>query len=99
VFVVKMDRKSFSPERRVKSRIGRLALFLLNLFGVRREAISFAKLALPSLFLLLLTGQFFSPLFAFISSPMFWQCTLLSLGYIIIMKRERIPTKFFDFPV
>jgi len=99
VSVVKMDRKSFSPERRVKSRIGRLVLFLLNLFSVRRGVISFAKLALPSLFLLFLAGQFFSPLFAFISSPVFWQCTLLHPGYIIIMKTKRIPIKFLDFSV
>jgi len=55
VFAV-MNRKFFSPERRNELRVGRLVLFLLNLFGVRRGAISFMKLALSSFFLLFLAG-------------------------------------------
>jgi hypothetical protein len=35
------------------------------------------KSSLSSLFLFFLAGQFFSPFFAFMSSSMFWQNTLL----------------------
>ncbi len=56
VFAVEMNRKFFSPERRNELRVGRLVLFLLNLFGVRRGAISFMKLALSSFVLLFLAG-------------------------------------------
>ena len=98
VFAV-MNRKFFSPERHDELRIGRLVLFLLNLFGVRRGALSFMKLALSSFFLLFLAGYFFSPFFASISSRSFWQNSLLVLGLkpIIIMKKKRNPMKFIVF--
>jgi len=99
VFGVEMNRKFFSPERRSELRVGRLVLFWLNLFGVRRGAISFLKLPLSSFFLLFLAGYFFSPFFASISSRSFWQNSLLVLGLkpIIIMKKKRNPMKFIVF--
>ena len=83
LLAIKMNRNSFFPERRNELRIVRLALFLLNLFGVRRGALSFLQLALSSLFLLFLAGYFFAPLLASVSSRTFGQRYLLSFNEII----------------
>lgn len=95
VFAVNMNRKSFSPERRNELRIGRLLLFLLNLFGVRRGAISFVKLAQPSFFLLFQAGQFFPSLFALISSGSFRQNFLLRLKIKLSRKEKEIHRNLF----
>ncbi len=84
----------FSPERPIELRIGWLGLFWLDLFGLCQGVISFMKSSLSSLFLLFLAGHFFSSLFAFISSSMFWHNTLLSPRRMYIMKKKRIPIKF-----
>jgi len=94
VFAVKENRNSFPPERHIKSGIGWLGLFLLDLFGVRRGAIFFVESSLSSLFLLFLARQFFSPLFALIGSSMFRQSTLLNLKGIYIIRKEIIPINF-----
>jgi len=83
VFTVKENRKSCPPERHIKLGIGWLGLFLFDLFGLRRGAIVFVESSLSSLFLLFLARQFFSPLFAFIGSSMFWQSTLPTLKEFI----------------
>jgi hypothetical protein len=71
VFVIEKNDKFFSSERPVEFRIGWLSLFLIDLFGFRWGAIFFVKSSLSSLFLLLLAGNFFSPLFASENSGMF----------------------------
>ena len=90
VFVVKENRKSYSRERGIKLRIGWLCLFLLDLLGVWRGAISFLKSSLSSLFLLFLAGQFFSPFFPFISSSTFRQNTLL-ISKEVYHEKEKNP--------
>ena len=83
VFAGKENRKSFPPERRFELRIGWFYLFLLDFFGVGRDAIFFLKSSLSSLFLFFQAGQFFAALFPFKGSGMLWQNNLLDLKFKI----------------
>src|SRR5512142_2430685 len=65
------------PGRRIELRIGWLCLFGLDVVGFRQGLISPLKLSLPSLFLLLLAGQFLAPLLPFVGPSTLWQYTLL----------------------
>jgi len=88
MFVLKENRKSFPLERWIELWIDGLFLFGLDPFGVRWGAIFSTKFSLSSLFLLLLAGQFFSPLFALIRPGMFWQDTPLLLSKNNIMSKQ-----------